>query len=48
MAGERYDQVIRLVIDGEPRDKEYRGLVSKWKNYRYAAYKALVTPQGTN
>lgn len=38
---EKYDQVIQLAICGEQGDKDYRGLVSKWKNYRYAAYKAL-------
>ena len=36
-----YNRVIELATDGEQSDKEYAGLVSKWKNFRYAAYKAL-------
>ncbi|MEK5040763.1 hypothetical protein [Sporosarcina sp. FSL K6-3457] len=36
-----YNRVIELAADGEQSDKEYAGLVSKWKNFRYAAYKAL-------
>lgn len=38
---EEYKQVIELAILGERDDKEYPGLVSRWKNYRYIAYKAL-------
>lgn len=41
MVVEKYEQVIQLASDGEQEDQEYSGLVSRWKNYRYAAYKAL-------
>lgn len=41
MAGKNYDQVIQLALAGEEKDKEYAGLVSKWKQFRYAAYKEL-------
>lgn len=41
MGVEKYEQAIQLALDGEQGDKEYSGLVSKWQNYRYAAYKAL-------
>ena len=36
-----YDRVIKLAEEGELYDKEYRGLVLKWKQYRYIAYKNL-------
>lgn len=36
-----YDRVIKLAEEGEIYDKEFRGLVYKWKQYRYEAYKNL-------
>ncbi|MEK5038035.1 hypothetical protein [Sporosarcina sp. FSL K6-3457] len=36
-----YNRVIELAAAGEQSDREYAGLVSKWKKFRYAAYKAL-------
>ncbi|MBS5938648.1 hypothetical protein [Clostridium sp.] len=36
-----YDRVLKLAEEGELHDKEYKGLVSKWKQYRYIAYKNL-------
>lgn len=41
MAEKNYDQVIQLALAGEKKDKEYAGLVSKWKQFRYTAYKEL-------
>lgn len=40
-ADEKYERIIQLAMDGEEKDRESSGLVSKWKNHRYAAYKAL-------
>lgn len=36
-----YDRVLKLAEEGELHDKEYKGLVYKWKQYRYTAYKNL-------
>ena len=36
-----YERTIKLTEEGELHDKEYRGLVYKWKQYRYTAYKNL-------
>jgi hypothetical protein len=36
-----YKKVIQLCLDGEEADKEYRGLIHKWKEYRYQAYELL-------
>lgn len=36
-----YKKVIQLCLDGEEMDKEYRGLVHKWREYRYQAYELL-------
>lgn len=36
-----YLKVIELALEGEIKDKQYAGLVSKWKKIRYAAYKEL-------
>ncbi|MFZ3132048.1 MAG: SWIM zinc finger family protein [Desulfosporosinus sp.] len=33
-----YDYVIKLTLDGEDKDKSLRGLVDKWKKYRYKAF----------
>lgn len=41
MVEKNYHRVIELAAVGEWSDKEYAGLVSKWKKFRYAAYKAL-------
>ncbi|MCG7336612.1 hypothetical protein MHZ95_15180 [Sporosarcina sp. ACRSM] len=42
MAGKNYEQVIQLALAGEKQDKGFAGLVSKWKQFRYAAYKELT------
>lgn len=36
-----YTKVIELAQEGEKQDKQYAGLLSKWKKYRYIAYKEL-------
>lgn len=36
-----YEKVLELSISGEEVDKSYRGLVHKWKEYRYQAYEGL-------
>lgn len=36
-----YHKVIELAEKGEKQDKQYPGLVSKWKKIRYEAYKNL-------
>ncbi|MBT2733902.1 hypothetical protein [Bacillus sp. ISL-7] len=36
-----YKKVIQLCLDGEKADAEYRGLVHKWREYRYQAYEFL-------
>ena len=36
-----YKKVIQLCLDGEEADKVYRGLVHKWKEYRYQAYEMI-------
>jgi hypothetical protein len=36
-----YKKVIQLCFDGEEADKEYRGLVHKWQEYRYQAYEMI-------
>lgn len=33
-----YDLVIKLALDGEEQDQNYRGLLNDWKKYRYQAY----------
>lgn len=37
-----YDKVIELTFEGEKQDKEYPGLIHKWKKIRYDAYKNLL------
>lgn len=34
-----YDQVIKLALAGEAKDKSLPGLVNDWREYRYKAYK---------
>jgi hypothetical protein len=36
-----YKKVIQLCLEGEEADKEFRGLVHKWREYRYQAYELL-------
>ncbi|MGB9813896.1 MAG: SWIM zinc finger family protein [Thermovenabulum sp.] len=36
-----YKKVIGLALEWEEQDKQYAGLVSKWKKIRYEAYKKL-------
>lgn len=36
-----YHRVVELALEGEKQDKQYAGLVSKWKKIRYTAYKEL-------
>jgi hypothetical protein len=38
---ENYLEVIRLCTDGEESDKNYRGLVHKWKQFRLQGYEGL-------
>lgn len=40
-----YDDVIGLSFDGERMDKDYRGLVTRWRKWRYDAYKQLNSPK---
>ncbi len=37
-----YNKVIELAVEGEKQDKEYAGLILKWKKLRYEAYKKLL------
>lgn len=37
-----YHRVIELALEGEKQDKQYAGLISKWKKIRYEAYKKLL------
>ncbi|SFG17724.1 hypothetical protein [Sporolactobacillus nakayamae] len=41
MAGGNYAHVIELAEAGEQQDHHYAGLLSKWKAFRYQAYKKL-------
>jgi hypothetical protein len=41
-----YKKVIQLCIEGEALDKDYRGLVHEWKEYRYQAYEWLGDVEG--
>jgi len=36
-----YHKVVELSKEGEKQDQQYRGLVSRWKKFRYTAYKSL-------
>ncbi|MFS0689316.1 hypothetical protein AB1K89_08745 [Sporosarcina sp. 179-K 8C2 HS] len=36
-----YESVLALAAEGERMDKDYRGLVTRWKKWRYKAYKQL-------
>ncbi|MEH7010157.1 SWIM zinc finger family protein [Neobacillus niacini] len=36
-----YEKVLQLCISGEEMDKSLRGLVHKWREYRYQAYEGL-------
>lgn len=36
-----YNYVIELALEGEKKDKDYAGLVLKWKKIRYICYKGL-------
>jgi len=38
MGKKDYDSVIKLTLDGEEQDKDMRGLVNRWKEYRYKAF----------
>ncbi|MGD6879986.1 SWIM zinc finger family protein [Bacillus infantis] len=37
----QHEKVIEVALAGEDQDRAYAGLVTKWKEYRYKAYKAL-------
>ncbi|MCM3709061.1 SWIM zinc finger family protein [Sporosarcina luteola] len=37
-----YENVLALAIEGESLDKGYRGLVARWKKWRYKAYRQLI------
>ena len=36
-----YQKVLEVALEGEGQDYQYAGLVSRWKKYRYQAYKSL-------
>ncbi|WP_456272489.1 SWIM zinc finger family protein [Bacillus sp. AK031] len=38
---QNYQKVLEAAIEGEVTDQKYPGLVSRWKKYRYTAYKSL-------
>ncbi|ULT57723.1 SWIM zinc finger family protein [Neobacillus drentensis] len=46
LESEDYKKVIQLCLDGEAADKEYRGLVHDWKEYRYQAYELIGDIEG--
>lgn len=37
-----YEKVIELALEGEKQDKRFAGLILKWKQIRYSAYKELA------
>lgn len=37
-----YEKVLELALEGEKKDSNYRGLVLKWKEIKYKAYKKLL------
>lgn len=37
-----YEKVLELALEGEKKDNNYPGLVLKWKEIRYKAYKKLL------
>ncbi|WHH61649.1 SWIM zinc finger family protein [Petroclostridium sp. X23] len=39
MQSKDYEQVIKLALDGEAKDKGLPGLLDDWRKYRYKAYK---------
>jgi hypothetical protein len=44
MRGRDYRRAIQLAEEGEHNDQNRLGLLTKWKNFRYAAYKELSLP----
>lgn len=40
MTGQNYDLAVQYAREGEEQDKDFSGLVSKWRELRYKAYKA--------
>lgn len=38
---DEYKKVVQLCLDGEEADKDYRGLVHEWREFRYQAYESL-------
>lgn len=36
-----YEKAIELALEGEKKDKGYSGLATRWKEFRYKAYKGL-------
>lgn len=41
MDEEKYESVLALASEGECMDRKYRGLVTRWKKWRYRAYQQL-------
>lgn len=37
----KYENVVELTLEGEEQDKDYIGLILKWKKIRFEAYKAM-------
>ncbi|MOA57927.1 hypothetical protein D3C78_1822090 [compost metagenome] len=45
MKDQDYYRAIELAEEGERKDKQLPGLISKWKAARYEAYKKLTLKQ---
>lgn len=42
---EQYERAVQLCLDGEEADRDFRGLVHEWQQYRYKAYEFLGEPE---
>ncbi|MFT8321990.1 MAG: hypothetical protein ABF649_13900 [Bacillus sp. (in: firmicutes)] len=40
-----YEKVVEVAKNGEVKDQQYPGLITKWKKFRYTAYKSLSLTQ---
>lgn len=41
-----YDEALKIILDGEEKDKDLAGLVKKWKKMRYDVYKRQFNENG--
>lgn len=41
MSKKDYNRVVKLTLEGEEKDKDYMGLVHRWREYRYKAFQHL-------